>query len=160
MEKLPRLGKAEFTTNVITKELWEEFVQKTSRPISWEEFLKVWECILDVIRQEAIFNPLGVKLPRFIGEIKVQYLPYKFSAYKLDHANPEEKIKMLNLQQRGKVAKIKWERRQAVRFNKILQFYAFDADRKYNGLAKERIDNDGDSVRVSMNTLRGNKVWR
>jgi len=58
------------------------------------------------------------------------------------------------------VAKIKWERRWAVRFNKMLQFFAFEPTRKMNTMAKKYTDTNPDKIRVARNTLGGFSVWR
>lgn len=156
----PRMKKAQFITNVVSRDLYKIF-KKDNEDVSWEEFLSMWNDIAEVIREQTVENPLGVKLPSFTGELKVQYLPYKFKAVDRDLSNElGEQVHHLNIGERGKVAKIKWERRWAVRFNKILQFYAFSEHRDIQRRAKEKIDKDPDSLRMSRNTLRGFSVWR
>ena len=93
--------------------------------------------------------------------MKLQFLPYKFQAK--DHNGGEkigEETTYLNLSNKGKVALIKWERRQAVKTNKILQFYAFDSTRELNKLAKDYIDKYPEKLRIARVTLGGPSVWR
>jgi len=126
-----------------------------------KELNTAWRDIATMIRQEAITNPLGVKLGSYTGEIKLQYLPIKFDAY--NHAASEEvgeKRKHMNLVTRGKVARIKWERRWAVKFNKMLQFLAFVPTREMCSLAKKHTDAFPEKLRVSRNTLGGKSIWR
>ena len=157
----PRMKNRQFTKDIFNKDLWEAFKLENNSDISWERFQKIWDDITETIRHESVFNPLGVKLPNYMGEIKVQYLPYKFNAVDIPTSTTlGEKVNFLNLDERGKVARIKWERRWAVRYNKMLQFYAFDEHRKMSALAKQRLDENPDTVRVSRNTLRGFSVWR
>lgn len=162
-KKAPRMKKGEFSKMVITKELYDRFKKEypEHKTLSWEEFYKSWLEIAAKIRYEAIYNPLGVKLGFHCGELKLQYLPYKFQA--VDHATSEqigEQTTYLNLESRGKVPKIKWERRQAVKMNKILQFYAFDETRELNRLAYQYMLNNADKLRIARITLGGQSVWR
>lgn len=159
----PRMKKAQFTTSVITKDLWIAFTKKhpEHKDMTWATFYKNWNDIAQTIRQETVSNPLGVKLGSYTGELKLQYLSPKFEAF--DNKISEElgeKTKGLQILTRGKVGKLKWERRWAVKFNKMLQFFAFDEVREINVLAKKHIDNYPEAVRVARNTLGGFSVWR
>lgn len=161
--KAPRMKKGEFSKMVVTKELYNRFKKEHPeyKELSWDEFYKSWLEIAAKVRYEAIWNPLGVKLGFYCGELKLQYLPYKFEA--IDHGTSEiigEKTTHLNLDTKGKVPKIKWERRQAVKTNKILQFYAFDETREMNKLAHDYMQKHPDRLRVARVTLGGPSVWR
>ncbi len=158
--KAPRMKKAEFATSIITKDAWKEF-QSVYGEIPWEEFYSMWMDIAQTIRTEAITNPLGVKLGAYMGELKYQYLPHNLKG-KNQGMSEElgEEVNHVNLVTRSKVAKIKWERRWAVKFNKMLQFFAFEPTREMNKLAKDYIDENPERLRVSKNTLGGYSVWR
>lgn len=156
----PRLGKKDFSTIIVSKKLWKEF-KKQHGDISWADFYSMWQDIAETIRQDAIYNPLGVKLGKFMGELKYQYLPYAFKS--INHGASQqlqEEIPNIALESRGKQGKIKWERRWAVKFNKMLQFYAFEPTRELTLMAKKRTEEDPDSVRVARNTLGGFSIWR
>jgi len=144
--KAPRMRKAEFSKMVVTNELFKKFKKE------FPEYK----------RYEAIYNPLGVKLGSYLGELKMQFIPYKFKA--VDRGKSDEvgeKIHHLNIETKGKVPRIKWERRHAVKFNKILQFYAFDETRDVKTLAAEYIRNDNvDKIRTARVTISGHSVWR
>lgn len=148
--KAPRMRKGKFSKMVITRELFNRFKKQypEHKDMTWEQFFDNWLEIAARIRQEAVHNPLGVKLGSHCGELKLQYLPYKLET---EH---------LNLQTRGKVAKLKWERRWAVKFNKILQFYAFDPTRELGKLAKTYMDDHPEKLRVARITMGGVSVWR
>jgi hypothetical protein len=91
----------------------------------------------------------------------LQYLPYKFKA--IDNKISEElgeKTQNLHIITNGKTGKIKWERRQAVKKNKMLQFYGFNPIRDLNFMARDRINRDPNSLRISRNTLGGYSIWR
>lgn len=160
--KAPRMKKGKFSKMVITKELHKRFCDTfPEHKLTWKQFCEVWGDIASKIRIHAITNPLGVKLGSYTGELKFQYLPYKFKAN--DSSTSEElgqKTNFLNIEMRGKVGKIKWERRWAVKFNKILQFYAFDETRELNRMAKVHITNNPHLLRIARNTLGGHSVWR
>ena len=158
----PRMKKGQFSKMVITKELYSKFCkQYPEYTLTWKEFYQLWKDIATKVRYYTIYNPLGVKLGSYTGELKFQYLPHKFKAK--DHPTSEElgeKVDHLNIEQRGKVGKVKWERRWAVKFNKMLQFYAFDETRELNKMAKEHITANPQALRISRNTLGGYSVWR
>ncbi len=159
----PRMRKAEFITNIVTRKLWEDFRKSSPeyKDITWKEFHSKWEEIAETIRSEMVNNELGVKLGAYTGELKLQYLPHKFEAADLTKVDElKEKVSHLNLVSRGKVAKIKWERRWAVKFNKMLQFFAFEGTRDINTQAKKRIDEHPEKLRVARNTLGGHSIWR
>ena len=159
----PRMRKGAFSQHILTKELYETFIEKMPeyKDVTWHEFRKIWDDISQTIREEVITNPLGVKLPKYTGELKLQYLPYKYKA--LDHNTSQkigEKVNHLNIDEKGKVGKIKWERRWAVKFNKMLQFFAFEPVRELNIMAKSHIDESPESLRMSRGVLGGYHVWR
>lgn len=161
--KAPRMRKGEFSKMVITKELHEKFIKEFPeyKDMSWKDFYQNWLDIAEMIRHETVHNPLGVKLGSHTGELKLQFLPYKFKAE--DRATSEkqgEKLNHLQIESKGKTAKIKWERRWAVKFNKILQFYAFDETRELNKLAAAYVPENVDKLRIARVTLGGPSVWR
>lgn len=161
--KAPRMRKGPFSKTVVTKDLYERFLKDYPEyeGMTWREFYDNWCEIAERIRYHCIHNPLGVKLGSYTGELKFQYLPHKFKA--IDHATSQkegEKKEHLNITERGKVPKIKWERRWAVKFNKILQFYAFDETRQINDIAREFMQENSDKLRTARNTLGGPSVWR
>jgi hypothetical protein len=159
----PRMKKAEFSTQVVTKQLWKEFKKEFPeyKDLTWDEFFQDWKEIAETYREEAIYNPLGTKLGSYAGELKLQYLPHKFVAVDpAVSAELGEKTKHLNIVNKGKVGKIKWERRWAVKFNKMLQFFAFEETRELNKMAKIHLDEHPEKPRVARNTLGGYSVWR
>lgn len=160
--KAPRMRKGKFSKMVVTKDLWKKFIKENQdyKDLTWKDFYQLWLDIAYTIRHEAIENPLGVKLDKFTGELKLQYLPYKFEPNDYHTSQEiEEKVNHLNIVSKGKTAKIKWERRWAVKFNRILQFYAFDETRDMNKLAKEYIDKNPTALRISRITLGGKSTW-
>lgn len=161
--KAPRMRKAEFSKMVVTKELWKRFTKQFEeyKDMTWKEFYNNWSEIAERIRYHTVYNPLGVKLGYFAGELKFQYLPHKFVAKDYHTSEVEgEKHDHLNIAEKGKVPTIKWERRWAVKFNKILQFYAFSETREINRLAYQYMQEYSDKLRTSRNTLGGPSVWR
>jgi hypothetical protein len=159
----PRMRKAKYSINIVSKEGFKKF--KESFPeyknMKWDEFFQSWLDIADTLKTEIIENPLGVKLGSYTGELKLQYLPYKQKAVDLDLSNKlGEKVDHLNITTKGKIATIKWERRWAVKFNKMLQFFAFQPTRKLHSDAKKYIDNHPEKLRVSRAVTGGVNVWK
>lgn len=161
--KAPRMKKGEFSKMIVTKELWRRFRREFPeyKDMTWREFYDNWCDIAERIRYHSIYNPLGVKLGSYTGELKFQYLPYDFKAvdYYTSDQEGEEHIH-LNIQEKGKVPRIKWERRWAVKFNKVLQFYAFDETRDVKLLAHTYMNEKDHELRVARNTLGGKSIWR
>src|SRR5688572_24406868 len=155
----PRMRKGEFSKMVITKKLYKSFLKEFPeyKDMTWRQFYDSWLEIAKEVRHEAIMNPLGVKLGSYLGELKLQYLPYKFKAIDPKTADGSEYI---NINTKSKVGTIKWERRWAVKFNSILQFYAFDETRELHILAYPRTIENPETIRVARNTLGGVSVWR
>lgn len=161
--KAPRMKKGEFSYNVVSKKLWKDF-RKTYpeyKGMKWNDFYKYWGDIAQTIREETITNPLGVKLGSYTGELKLQYMGAQFKG--VDKSTSEElekEVNHLNLMTRGKVATIKWERRWAVKFNKMLQFFAFEATREMNKMAKLHTDSNPEKLRSTRATTGGYSIWR
>ena len=161
--KAPRMKKGKFSKMVITMELYLKFIEQFPeyKDMTWREFYDNWLDIAEKVRNEAIYNPLGIKLGSHLGELKLQYLPYKFKA--VDPASSEElgeKTAYLNINTRGRPAKVKWERRWAVKFNRILQFYGFDETRELNRLAFKYVQDNPEKLRVARVTIGGYSIWR
>lgn len=161
--KAPRMKKAAYITNVFTKDLWKKFIAEHPeyKNLTWKEFHDKWMHIAQTIREEAVVNDLGVKLGSYTGELKVQYMPHKFTD--VDQTKIEElgeKVNHINLVTKGKIAKVKWERRWAVKFNRMLQFFAFNSTREIHTLAKKHIDAYPEKLRTARNTLGGYSIWR
>lgn len=154
------MNKGKFSTTIVDKALWRSF-QKAHGKISWEDFFQMWQEIAETIRIEAIENPLGIKMGAYMGELKFQYLPNDFKGEDRQASiEAGEQVKYMNLVERGKQGKIKWERRWAVKFNKMLQFYAFEPTRKMQRSANLYAKANPEKLRVARNTLGGYSIWR
>lgn len=161
--KAPRMKKGKYSTNVVSHEVYNKFIAEfpNHSHLTFAEFRDLWEDIALTIRTEMISNPLGVKLPKYLGELKLQFLPYKYKAVDQNtSAKYGRNINHLNIDEKGKVAKIKWERRIAVKFNRMLQFFAFEPYRRIQGMAKAHIDANPDLVRMSRSVVGGLSIWR
>lgn len=161
--KAPRMRKGEFSKMVVTRDLYKKFIKEFPeyKDMKWEDFYTNWLEIAEKIRYEAVNNPLGVKLGSYTGELKVQYIPYKMEVISNNESRKlGEVVRPFNHDSKGKPARVKWERRWAVKFNKILQFYAFDETRELTKAAHEYIVNNPTKIRVSHITIGGHSVWR
>jgi len=159
----PRMRKGQFSKQIVNKQLWWRFIEDNEKyeKVTWDEFRKLWDDIAYTIREEAVENPLGVKLPKFIGELKVQYLPYLNHGH-IDHIKSNElgiKVKNLGIVDKGKRGTLKWERRWAVKFNRMLQFFAFQPGRTLKLMTVKKFNKHPEKIRMSGNTLRGHNIW-
>ena len=158
--KGPRFKRGKFTYKISTEELYQEF--KKNYPeydISKKDFEYIWlDLLVPEIQNETVNNPLGFKTPFYIGEVKLQWLPYRPEKYDFKHKlETGEKVPRVNLQNGGKYHKLKWERRNAVRYNRWLQFYGFTHNREIDKLAKKKLSQNPGDIRVSRVTLGGSK---
>ncbi len=150
--KAPRLKKGKFSKMLINKELFSKFKKKFPEynKMNWDEFFSLWKDISETIRNEAVTNPLGVKLGSLTGEIKVQYLGYKPKTEKPLILTPDNEIvHNSNLLTKGKIPVIKWERKWAVKFNKSLELYGFTETRELTELKYKYVKENPDKIRVS-----------
>lgn len=161
--KAPRMRKGEFSKMVITRELHKKFIKKFPeyKNMSWKVFYDSWLDIAEKVRVHAVNNPLGVKLGSYLGELKVQYIPYQMEVEnQLESQKQGEVVLAHNFDSKGKPARVKWERRWATKFNKSLQFYAFDETRELTKSAHNYIVNNPTLIRVARITIGGASVWR
>lgn len=150
--RLPRLGKGDFSTILLSHDFYKRIIKENPEfsHISWKEFQRIWVLIAEEIKIEAATNPLGVKLPLFLGELKNQYLPYKKEVQ--DHVLSQQEgdnIPLLNLHSKGKVGKLIWERKGARRFNKVLDLWAFEPSDLFRDLASEALRKTPDKFRIA-----------
>lgn len=148
--KKPRFGKSGFIYHIFTrknfyKEFKEAYPEYSDK--SWNEIRDTWDDISKEFRHQIAKNPLGIKLKYYIGELKFQYLPYKMKT--MLKVSEEESQRTINLHNRGKTGILKWERRFAVRYNKWLQYFAFDACDLLKKEANNTVLEDPDSIRTS-----------
>jgi len=161
--KAPRMRKGEFSKMVVTKELHQRFIKEFPeyKDMKWKEFYDNWLEIAEKVRHEAVNNPLGVKLGSYTGELKVQYIPYKMEIIARGESERQgEEVHPHNFDSKGKPARVKWERRWAVKFNKMLQFYAFDETRELTKAASEYIVKNPTKIRAARITIGGHSIWR
>ena len=129
--KAPRLGKAEFSTGIVNEKLYIDWLKNNpDYKLSYKQFLEIWDGIANNIRNEIATNPMGIKLPFSTGEVRVQFLPKVIKGE--DHVvsdNEQEKLPFLNIITKGKVAKISWIRKNAVKFNPQIILFAFQQSR-------------------------------
>lgn len=157
------MRKGEFSKMVVTKDLHQKFIKEFPEyhDMTWIDFFNSWLEIAEKIRKEVVDNPLGVKLGSYTGELKIQYIPYKMEIRdEVESEKQGEEIFLHNFDSKGKPARVKWERRQAVKFNKILQFYAFDETRELTTAAHKHVLNNPNSIRISKHTICGPSPWR
>lgn len=146
-----RMGKAEFSTNIVSEDLYNRW--KASNPefkLTYIEFSKLWQLITDQIQEEIVTNPQGVKLAFQCGELIIQYLPRNLKAK--DQVNSDEEgeaVPFLNVTTKGKLAKISWIRKRAVRFNPQIILFAFKHTRNIAIKANEVITNKPEIFRNS-----------
>ena len=149
--KLPRLGKGEFSKQLVTNELCKKASSISSIKMEWKEFLFIWKLICNEIIKEVCSNPLGVKLAFFTGEFKVQYLPYKMDTVDIPISTQiGEVVPQLYMHSKGKVGTLVWERKAARKFNRLLDLYGFEAHQEnFRDLVSAALRKNPEMFRVS-----------
>ena len=159
--KAPRLGKKEFSTNIVDIELYK--IWKKDNPqygdISYSQYMKVWENITNVIDNTLITNPQGIKLPYTCGELVIQFLPKVVKAYnEIVTAEEVVRINYLNIATKGKIAKISWIRKYAARFNPPIMLFAHEPTRHLGKKLTKQLEINPEIFRNSkMNIYDNNK---
>lgn len=157
------MRKGEFSSIIVNRETFKKFKDEfpEHKDITWKDFSELWGDIAETIRDQVITNPLGVKLSYYNGELKLQFVPNKIETGLNAKASYEigERVNELNLNSRGKTCKVKWERRYAVKFNRMLQFFAFEPYRKLTKMASVYTDANVEKLRTARNTLGGKHAW-
>lgn len=159
----PRFRREKYAVNLITDELIKEFKNKYPeyKELPDSKIKKDIKKMFEEVANEAITNPLGIKLPNYIGELKLQYIPYDFKAVdQTTSAELGERVNFLNIETRKKVARIIWTRRWAVKFNRMLQFYAFEPSGVFGHKANEYVLKNPEKLRVARNTTGGKSAWK
>lgn len=140
--KAPRHGKSEFSTVVVNQVSYNEWIKANPeyKHITLAQWRAIWDTIAYEVRNQACNNPLGIYLPFYTGELKIQYLPG--SVKRVDNEASDimgQKINHINITTKGKVAVVVWQRKRAANFNKMLNLFGFEQDRQIASIAKEAI---------------------
>lgn len=134
LPKKPRCSKKEFTYNVVNEQLYDWWISlNPEMKIDYKRFLQIWKIITDKIKKETVENPMGVKLSHMCGELRVQYLPKQVKAQNYhEEPDPEDRNNYLNINTKGKVAKVMWIRKNAVKFNPFIVYFGYEQHKNIN----------------------------
>lgn len=136
----PRCGKKEFTHNIINQQVYDRWIDlNPDANISYKRFLEIWKIIADKIKREIVENPMGVRLSHMCGEMRIQYLPKSVKAQNYFLEEKEERPNYLNINSKGKVAKIMWIRKNAVKFNPFIMYFGYEQHKNLNQQAYDFI---------------------
>lgn len=73
----PRFNKRTFRHNIVSKELYDEWVKETGYKSTLDEFKRIWDSIAIKIRSKVISERDGVRLPSGLGDIYIGYTKCK-----------------------------------------------------------------------------------
>lgn len=149
--KGPRLGKGEFSTIIVCEDLYDKWIKDNPeyKKISFKEFKIIWNEIAKEVRKQTCYNALGVNLPFYTGETKIQFIPVDVKGVDRGTSNEiGEKANHLNINTKGKIAKITWQRRNACKFNKMLHLFGFEQDRLLSQEANEALNTNPEIYRT------------
>ena len=125
-------------------------IKNSEVDISVKECKEIWDKIGYTIQREVVENPLGVVFPFYNGEIKTQYLPYKKKTVDwIASGEIGKEVPQLYLNSKGKVSKLIWERREARRYNKSIEMFAFEFLQKIVKDSAKAVSKNPEKYRVA-----------
>ncbi len=157
-KKAPRVGKKQFSTIIVSDKLYKTW--KKNNPeyenISIIEFRQIWGEIAKEVRNQTVNNSLGIYFPFYVGETKIQFIPPSVKAVDMAESSElGEKINHLNIITKGKIGKLVWQRKRAAAFNKMINLFAFVADRKFSKQSVKALNTNPELYRL-MNQINKN----
>lgn len=136
--KAPRFGKADFTYQVVRRELWEQWKADTGNDLPYNEFMSIWESIATEIRKQTIENVQGVRLPFFNGDLSLKFVKTREKHIDgLTSAREGIVVRHLDWHSDKRPGKVCWVIKHAMVRNRWVQLYGFDPCRKLETMATE-----------------------
>lgn len=136
--KAPRFRKTDYVYPVVNKDLHHRWVKETGNNLSFKEFRAIWDKIAEIIRNQAVINTHGVRLPFFNGDVVNNYIQV-LNRHINTKASQElgYKIYQLDWHSGKKPGKIVWAVRHARKQNRWVNLYAFQPCRMFQKEASE-----------------------
>lgn len=136
-----RFSKKKYKTKIITVELYEKWKKnypELSLSISYSNWKKYLKSILNEYTNEILVNPHGVRLPFYMGDLDLKYIPKKETPIDFANSKPGSNIIHMNFTTNGRVGKVVWSGNHAKRFNEFLPVLAFQATKNCTDKAKQQ----------------------
>ena len=151
-KKAPRLAKREFTFDIVTKELYNEWCEENPEySLTFKEFEEIWSKIGKNIWEITSNHTDGVRLPFYTGDIAIKYVNSYVIPTEKNNTNGD--IPQLNWNTNGKLGKIVWNITHARWFNKECKLFCFHAYREW----KSRVNK---ALRENPEIFKSNRVGK
>jgi len=134
----PRFRPKEYTTKLITNELYKEWKSKNRQfsYLTYSEFKEVWWMLCELIIDTTVNETEGVRIPYYLGDFSLGYV--KTYEKLVDNAASNlvgEDIPYINTHTNGKSGKIIWSVSHSRKKNNACLLYAFHACKRFKAKA-------------------------
>lgn len=157
-----RFRKTKYIRNAIDENVfktWEKAFPEYKDKLTYPEFRKHCNGILGQYIDEIAVNPNGVRLPYYMGDMKLSFIPKIGKVINLKaSAQLDKDIPYVNLATNGRIGKIVWSCDNARKFNKYLPIIAFSPSKKLTDVAKTQFRNNPELFQDNTRTIRNRNV--
>lgn len=150
----PRFGKGQYIYQVVCRKLFLCWRRESGyREMTLRQFKNIWELIAAEVRLQVVENTHGVRLPFFNGDISTNYVDM-LRRHINTKASQEQGyiIHHLDWHSNKRPGKICWSVRHAMRQNRWVRLYGFDACRELTKAASEGFKNHPEIFRMARTT--------
>jgi len=136
-----RFSRAKYKNKVITRELWEQW--KINYPeykeSSYAKYVEYARKILLEYRNEVTINSDGVRLPFYMGDVTMKFVPVKKQPL-----NPQvskqilKEVPYLNFGTNGRVGKVVYSAEHCRLFNRYAPLLGFEPSKEFAKLSREQ----------------------
>jgi hypothetical protein len=161
--KAPRVGKKEFSYNIVNKELYEKW--KLDNPkykdFTYRQFEEAWVKVAKNLWEVVCTNTDGIRLPYYTGDLEIKYVNSYTPATEKAAIDGVE-VAELNWNTNGKLGKIVWSVDHARKFNKCVRLFCFRPFRLFSNRANKALEENPEifkSNRVGGSNLKNIKSY-
>ena len=127
-----RFIKTKYVRKSISRDLFNKWKKQhpeyKERIKTYSEFWNYCKDILIEYVDNVLTNGQGVRLPFYMGDLSLKYVPITYKPIDFEKSkNNNKEINYLNFITNGRVGKIVWSCEHAKRFNKFLPISGFQA---------------------------------
>lgn len=147
-----RFRKTKYTKEIISLDVYKEWIAENPEyvEVTYQDFKLYWRSIAEKVRWHIINNPMGVHLPFYCGDIRVQYIPKSVKVPNIPLGTQlGQVIYDTSLLTKGKGGKISWVRKYASRYNPLILLYCYEPIRDIRRGVKAKIEEAAEIYRNS-----------
>jgi hypothetical protein len=151
--KKPRFRDNEFRTDLV-KDLFYDRLKKdypdVAKKYTEREAKDIVHSLMRHYRETSVSNSMGIKLPKFCGDISVKYINVDKRPYDSKKSNKHNlPIEHLNWNSNGKLGKVVWEVSNYTFNNAMLPYFGFEGTRELVQTARDGMLNTPDIYKMT-----------